>query len=150
VVVKNLGEIKKTQIEVLENARFVLLGKFDGVSEEDEHKLNKTFIFTKSGVEAEIDIRYVVEEKADVDLRVTLMLQAAEDVSDVRAKLKVRIFNFSDEVNIIVRPFLKIEAFNVDVDHAVSIGGIEDEVLNYFRSRGIGESIAKTMVVGGD
>ncbi len=92
-------------------------------------------------------LRAVAEDSAKVSLRGTIIVEP--QAQNINAFLTENILLLSDTAQAEAIPNLEIEANEVKCSHAATITNINDELLFYFASRGIGEREAKEMIISG-
>ncbi|MBD3329858.1 hypothetical protein GF357_05185 [Candidatus Dojkabacteria bacterium] len=127
---------------------------------ETAENLNLKFNFTVPDTKSLIDIRYVVRNftikpekrdktRSELKLTVKVVMKAPKSILGTQSNLMIRVINLSSKANILIEPVLEIEEKNIDMDHKVTIGGIDHRQIHYFESRGIPRSTAKKLIVNG-
>jgi len=71
------------------------------------------------------------------------------NASQTKARLENKNLVLSNEAQAITQPLLEIYNDNVQCAHGATVGHLDDQALFYLRSRGIAESEAKKMLIGG-
>lgn len=150
---KNLGDQVRT-FEVVADTLYKFYEDLDKV--DSLTGLNLKFNYKKSATKTKIDIRYVFrdfstekDQNESQKLTIKVVLRAPKKITDTVAILEIRVINLSSSANILIEPILEIEEKNVEIDHKVTIGGVDPGQIQYLRSRGIDESEAKDLIIKG-
>lgn len=94
-----------------------------------------------------IEIRGIVKNGADV--RITGMIKIVKEAHLVDDFLEIRLLVLDDYSRAEVVPMLEIEANDVKVSHAVSVGKLDESQVYYLMSRGIERARAEEMLIEG-
>jgi hypothetical protein len=91
---------------------------------------------TKSGVKANVNFFYLVDETMKLEKKVSLVVD--EEIIDAEVYLNMKAIIMKDDIVVDFKPILEIESNSVNVDHSVSIGYLDKELAWFLESRGIG------------
>jgi Fe-S cluster assembly protein SufD len=91
----------------------------------------------KSGVKANVNFFYLIDESMKLEKKVSLVVD--EGIVDAEVFLNMKAIIMRDDVVVDFKPILEIESNSVNVDHSVSIGYLDRELVWFLESRGIGQ-----------
>lgn len=141
---RNISEIalQNKRFEVNCNTRFVF--GLDMREMHSEVDITHEFVFSKADIKVEIEYRFISGNTFSFKNKVNLI--APEGIKNVYGHLTMKSLVLSDNTSSTFMPFLQIDERDVDVDHSVSMGSIDKEILFYFSSRGINSDDAKDII----
>ncbi len=135
-----LVELVKTGSSVKVKGRFQLSGK-------QQEQVNLIIDHQAPQTEAEVDLRGVVDDQAQLDLTGKIIIQP--DCSQVKSDLSQKILVLSPQARARAIPELEIMNDQVECSHSAAISDISSEQLFYLQSRGLNYDQARTMIVDG-
>jgi len=129
-----------------ERARVEVVGRFE-VGGKKRHEVEVEIRHKAENTEANMDIRGVVRDKAEADVRG--MIKVFPGAQKTNSFLTEKVLLLSDKARAEVVPNLEIEADDVKCSHAVTVGKIDEEQLFYLMSRGLERKQAEKMIIDG-
>lgn len=94
--------------------------------------------FIKNDLIVNLDILIVADKPHTTPKSLIIRFIADQRASGCKAKMNVRIITIKDN-EISVLPELIVENNDVDIDHTVAIGPLDQESLFYIKSRGVSD-----------
>ncbi|KKP37302.1 hypothetical protein A2483_00050 [Candidatus Peregrinibacteria bacterium RIFOXYC2_FULL_33_13] len=120
----------------------ILVGK-----ESNNFMINTYYNHLKGSCESVCNVRSVLFDKSKFDYRG--LLKIAKGAQLTNSSLKHHTILLSEFAKVNTIPSLEIEANDVKAGHAVTIGGIDEEMLFYLQSRGIEKDSAIKLLIKG-
>ncbi len=107
--------------------------------------LDEVWLYDKSDMTDQIEIRAVVEDGGNFEAKG--MLKIAKNVSNIDVFLRYKVLLLGSGAKANVVPQLEIESNEVKAGHAASVGQIDEDQLFYLMSRGLERDEAVELVV---
>jgi Fe-S cluster assembly protein SufD len=112
---------------------------------DDKIVSNIEFIHTKPGIKSRINIKAVVFDQAKVNIEALLRINKNANQTDTYLKMDCIVM--SPNANVKMVPSLEILANDVKGGHGATIGYIDEELLNYLKSKGLDKSLAENTII---
>lgn len=95
--------------------------------------------------------RVVIKGVAQNGARIKIdgMVKIEKGASLTNSFLEMRVLLLDKKSSAVAEPKLEIENNEVKASHAASVGKIDDDQIFYLKSRGVGEEVAKAIIVEG-
>jgi len=107
--------------------------------------LETVSVFDKPGQKGEVEIKAVVMENGQLNLRG--MIKIKKKANNVEAFLRQKVLLVGKNSRATAIPELEIESNDVKASHAASIGRINEEEIFYLQSRGLSRVEAQNMII---
>lgn len=138
VEITNICKKKNEEIELL---IFIIL------KNSEKLVLNTTNIISAKNVRAFTYIKAIIDDQASLQHSGLIKIEKSANLADTYLSSKILLLGGRSEA--FSKPFLEIENHNVKAGHASSIGSINREELFYLQSRGLSETEAYSLIIGG-
>jgi Fe-S cluster assembly protein SufD len=132
-------------IELVESGSSVEVKGRLQLSGNQQEQVNLIIDHQAPKTEAEVDLRGVVVDQAQLDLTGKIIIQP--DCSQVKSELDQKILILSPRARATAIPELEIMNDQVECSHSAAISDISSEQLFYLQSRGLSYDQAREMIV---
>lgn len=142
----NAGEETKVEARLQEGSNLQLLAFFFG-KDNDSYSLETDIYHEGQNSKSETIVRGVLMDQSQGKVLGKVNIKKGAKGSDAHLSGKILLF---DEAKVSdATPTLEIDENEVKASHAMAVGRIDDEVLFYLQSRGLGIDEAKKLIISG-
>lgn len=107
-------------------------------------KSNIKFIINNSDIKSDIAFKISPDENSDIDIMIELEINKGATNSLINLDMHALILNKNTKVTF--SPILKIHELSAIANHKSSIGKIDENIVDYFASRGLPTLLTKEIV----